>query len=96
MVDFFVDTYKMDCSRDKGKNNETKAKPGRPQNDCIQYLDEHPKSKQKIRVIQSTGHKISPTLSVAIFHVGMILRFMNFTVPACSCYSSPGVIYKKT
>ena len=60
LLQFFVDTYEMDietrdCMEEEDDDIDSDAHrgPGRPRNDCIYYLGEHPKVKRQCRILQS-------------------------------------------
>jgi hypothetical protein len=62
LLRFFVDTYDIDFDkREKAAANiqvddDSKRKPGRPRNPRVHYLQDHPKYRQKCRVIRSKNH----------------------------------------
>ena len=64
LLDYFTDTYEEtekneDDDLDSGDGDRDR-KPGRPKNQQVQYLDQHPKRRSACRVIRSRDHNILP------------------------------------
>jgi hypothetical protein len=70
MVDYFIHTYEDDMDRrylpdtgDTGQEaitDESRRRPGRPANERMLYLPQHPKYTKKLRIMRCKGHNQLP------------------------------------
>ncbi|THH18968.1 hypothetical protein EW146_g2114 [Bondarzewia mesenterica] len=65
LIDFFVETYESERSKDlrkhpKKKKTATERQSGRPMNDRVPYATQHPKHKTLHRIIRSIDHNTLP------------------------------------
>ncbi|THH04463.1 hypothetical protein EW146_g10168 [Bondarzewia mesenterica] len=67
LIDFLVNTYEADIKKDEHRHQNvqpttTQKRRGRPLNDRVLYLPQHPKHRSVVRILRSIGHNTLPNL----------------------------------